>query len=203
MAINPQKKLIKTNKRFGNPAIKFQQGSTRIVYDMIDISLYLATGSPTTLQFFRNVATRQFPLTNLTKNQFEVGESIIVKRMYVGLVLAPENGGGTAPTISSISNLEDAGLDFMYASLMQFYITNNRVIKDFPLLSNFPDFNKNAYQEGGSVFVMDTDIVIPPLLEFRADLELPETTTQVQLDSPHLLLAIEGPAAIIAPKSPY
>lgn len=203
--INPQKKLIQVNTKFQNKGIQTQQGSSRVVYDSINIDNIAVTGGRVT--FFRQVGTRDFPLTNLTQNKFEVAESMIMQRMYfLVLTTVVEND---QLCVTDVQTLEEAGLRHIYASNLDFYITNNRVIKELPLFSFKAEFNKFSKHENNENFPFDTDIAIPPLFEFRCELTIPcapafagEEELQLQ-GGQYLMCAIEGPAAIQAPKTTF
>ena len=85
-----------------------------------------------------------------------------------------------------------------------FAIANSEVIKNMPILSWIPDFNKNANQEDYNNFEFDTQLVIPPLLEFVATLRLPSLTAALPGTSTfQLRLTIEGAGAIIAPRTTF
>jgi hypothetical protein len=81
-----------------------------------------------------------------------------------------------------------------------FTIANSQVIKNIPILSWLPQFNKVAENEVNSNFEFDTQIIIPPLLEFVATLR---TQGYTPVEGTYVRLTIEGSGAIIAPKTTF
>jgi len=192
----PQRKAISVNDKFGNTGIKKQQGSTVIKYDTLEF-----TGQ-TELRFFEGSAQRNFPLSNTGSdgNKLGVGNSLVVERAYLALIVEDlENNNVT---------FEPLDISGVYSKLnfaeFSFSIANSEVIKNVPILSWLPQFNKNANNENYNNFEFDTQIVIPPLLEFVAALRLPAIDTKI-FDGfkVSLRLTIEGTGAIIAPRTTF
>jgi len=69
-----------------------------------------------------------------------------------------------------------------------------------PILSWLPQFNKVAENEVNTNFEFDTQVVIPPLLEYVATLRLPAGVTSRDA---FLRLTVEGTGAIIAPRTTF
>jgi hypothetical protein len=86
------------------------------------------------------------------------------------------------------------------ASQMTFAIANTAVIKDIPVLSWLPQFNKMAENAVNTNFEFDTQVVVPPLLEYIASLRLP---IGVITANTFLRLTIEGAGAIISPRATF
>ena len=187
--VTPQKKIVAVNNKFGNKGIKYQQGTTRIIYDTLTL-----TGTADTFRFFDGVNSRQFPDTNVGQSGtgLQVGESIAIERVYLALV---ETLAGNFVDVTSLVGRPDIEIGDLTIR-----IANTIVLKPIPLTSFRLDFNKSAKWAGYSVFEFNTSIVITPLLEFVF-----EVRTLVVAGTPNfaLRLAVEGPGSILAPKQTY
>ena len=192
--VTPQMKNIAVNDRFGNSGIKKQQGSTVIKYDTLPLD-----GS-TQLRFFEQSSQRNFPLSNTGTdgNKLGVGNSMVVERIYLSIV----QWDAVANDLTSIASCDlttTRGI-LINNGEFGFEIANSLVIKNVPVLSFTPNFNKNAENQLNNSFDFDTQIIIPPLLEFVATLRLPNYTA---FEGFYLRLTIEGSGAIIAPKTTF
>jgi hypothetical protein len=192
--VTPQMKNIAVNDRFGNSGIKKQQGSTVIKYDTLPLN------GNTQLRFFEQSSQRNFPLSNTGTdgNKLGVGNSMVVERIYLSIVQYDAVN-------NDLNSIAPCDLTTTRGILINngefgFEIANSLVIKNVPVLSFTPDFNKNAENEKNNSFDFDTQIIIPPLLEFVATLRLPNYTA---FEGYFLRLTIEGSGAIIAPKTTF
>jgi len=192
--VTPQMKNIAVNDRFGNSGIKKQQGSTVIKYDTLPLN------GNTQLRFFEQSSQRNFPLSNTGTdgNKLGVGNSMVVERIYLSIV-EYDAVGNDLTSITSV-DLNTARGILINNGEFGFEIANSLVIKNVPVLSFTPNFNKNAENQLNNSFDFDTQIIIPPLLEFVATLRLPNYTA---FDGFFLRLTIEGSGAIIAPKTTF
>jgi len=191
--ISPQRKIIGTNDRFGNKGIKNQQGSTVIKYDTLEID------GRTEFRFFEGSAQRNFPFSNsgAQGNQLGVGNSLTVERAYLTLITQdPETG-----TFDTVERFQLNDVPGITLGEFGFSIANSEVIKNVPVLSWFPEFNKYAENAINNNFDFDTQIVIPPLLEFVATLRTAAYT--VPTAKSYIRLTIEGTGAIIAPRTTF
>jgi len=190
--VTPQMKNISVNDRFGNSGIKKQQGSTVVLYDT------LPWDGRSEFRFFEGSAQRNFPLSNTGAdgNKLGVGNSMVVERAYItyGAYDATTN----AWTSLSITNL--TAFPAILTAEFSFQIANSQVIKNVPILSWIPEFNKVAENQLNSNFEFDTQVIIPPLLEFVAALR---TQRYAAVENHYLRLTIEGSGAIIAPKTTF
>jgi hypothetical protein len=188
----PQRKAIGVNDKFGNVGIKKQQGSTVIKYDSLPLD------GRTEYRFFEGSSQRNFPLSNTGSdgNKLGVGNTLVLERAYLSIVLFGEGGA-----ISEIEVLSLATTNAnILASEFSFSIANSEVIKQVPILSWLPQFNKVAENEVNTNFEFDTQVVIPPLLEYVATLRLPAGVTSRDA---FLRLTVEGTGAIIAPRTTF
>lgn len=195
--VTPQKKIIGTNSKFGNQGIKNQQGSTVILYDT------LPWDGRTEFRFFEGSAQRNFPLSNTGSqgNQLSVGYSMTVERVYLSVVVT--DADGVIQDIQPVS-LNVGPLMPIQIALgeLGFSVANSDVIKKVPVLSWLPEFNKNAENALNTSFDFDTQVVIPPLMEFVAGLRVPQYVVAVGQNLA-LRLTIEGAGAIIAPRATF
>lgn len=196
-SITPQRKAIGVNDKFGNSGIKKQQGSTVIKYDTLPLD------GATTLRFFDQSSQRNFPLSNTGSdgNKLGVGNSMVVERAYLTLLVY----NAKTNSISELKSLQiptaSAEEDAVIASELNFEIANATVLKNIPILSFLPEFNKVAENQVNTNYEFDTQIVIPPLLEYVATVRLPQY--QKGEKALWLRLTIEGAGAIIAPKATF
>jgi len=191
-SVTPQMKNISVNDRFGNSGIKKQQGSTVVKYDTLPLD------GRTEFRFFEESNQRNFPLSNTGAdgNKLGVGNSMVVERTYiaVGVYETSTNRWNSISATALTSNVA------ILTSEFGFQIANSQVIKQVPILSFLPQFNKNAENEVNSNFEFDTQIIIPPLLEFVATLR---TQGYEAVPNTFVRLTIEGSGAIIAPKTTF
>lgn len=190
--ITPQMKNIAVNDKFGNSGIKKQQGSTVIKYDTLPLD------GRTEFRFFEESNQRNFPLSNTGAdgNKLGVGNSMVVERAYltVGTYSATTNRWLTLKQTDITTNVA------LLTSEFGFVIANSQVIKNIPVLSWIADFNKAAENNLNSNYEFDTQIIIPPLLEFVATLR---TQGYTAVSETYVRLTIEGSGAIIAPKTTF
>jgi hypothetical protein len=191
--VTPQMKNIAVNQRFGNANIAKQQGSTRVLYDSLPYD------GRTEFRFFEESNQRNFPLSNTGAdgNKLGVGNSLVVERAYITYgVFNPDLNTWTSLVITNLTSPAT-----ILTSEFGFTIANSQVIKNIPILSWIPEFNKVAENQLNSNFEFDTQIIIPPLLEFVATLRTQRYTGST--DNHYLRLTIEGSGAIIAPKTTF
>ena len=119
-----------------------------------------------------------------------------VERIYLSVV-----------TVSAVTGLPVtiAAFDLttniaILTSEFSFLLANATVIKNVPILSFVPNFNKLAENQLNSSFEFDTQVVIPPLLDFIASIR---TQAYVAVPNTFLRLTLEGAGAIIAPKTTF
>lgn len=170
-------KFLQANRVLG-AQMDTMQGTTRIIYDTRPVS----TGSDVTVNYFQDIAARantlinNQPVTNLNDNRFEPGEGMVIKEIAFFNTDIVTTDSTTPASLASSANV---GL-----SLLNFYIGNNRVLKDFPLLAfqpltkinNLNSTTSNTANSAASRTIgvrLFTNIVIPPQIQFYATLRLP------------------------------
>jgi hypothetical protein len=130
------------------------QQTTRVIYDSVN-----ATAGQTFFQFFTNFAGKNEFQTNLTTNKLDSGESMVIKSVQIIMN-------------SATSNLAD------HLNL-NITVGNQVVLKDFDASFNCTSrglsfdrlhsaFNSNINLEVRLL----TEIVIPPQVNFKAELQL-------------------------------
>jgi len=158
-------KFLQANRALG-AQMDQMQGTTRIIYDTYNVNA-------TSFDYFSEVAGKQgpgalingMPPTNITDNRFEPGEGMVVKE--IGLI----NLDNQAFLPANV-NRGNFGLN-----LLNFYVGNNRVIKDLPILAGgsiTPINNLNPISSSTDnnmalrtgVIRLFTNIVIPPQIQF-------------------------------------
>lgn len=189
--ITPNQKIAGVNTKFGNRGIKKQQGTTRVIYD----TLTLTTGVPN-YRFFEGVNTRTFPATNVGQsgNGLQVGESLSIDRMYLSIVLVDVISGDVV-SVSNLTARPDIGI-----GEVSIKIANTIVLKPIPLSSFDSIYNKSSNFGGHANFEFDTNLILPPLLEFVVEVR---TLVSVGTVLSSLRLTIEGVGAILAPRATF
>lgn len=187
----PQRKAIGVNDKFGNTGIKKQQGSTVIKYDSLPLD------GRTEYRFFDGSSQRNFPLSNTGSdgNKLGVGNTLVLERAYLSIVSFVEGAVSEVEVLSLATTSPN-----ILTSEFSFSIANSEVIKQVPILSWLPQFNKVAENQLNTNFEFDTQLVIPPLLEYVATLRLPAGVTS---QDSFLRLTVEGTGAIIAPRTTF
>lgn len=182
------KKLVNASDRFGNPGIKNGQWTTTEIYD------YLPYAPGSTLTFFENVNTRTFPFTNISQNELQVGESMVIKRVWFTMVTV------VAGIISNILTFEQGGLTAQYLSQFSWFNDNNRVIKPISLTNMQSEFNRKGWSTDNNVFHLETDITIQPLVRFTCQLKL---VPGAAIADVFIGCHVGGMGTILAPKGTY
>jgi len=189
--ITPQNKLVGVNNRFGNTNIKNQQGTTRVIFDSLPID------GRTEFRFFENASSRQYPFTNIGSegNRLNVGESIVVQKIYFGTILTDTGEFGSFSPLVSINGA--------FFGEFNFLIANSQVIKQTPTtVFSSNGLNVNGNNANDQAFSTFTDIVIPPLLEYVLQYRSSQYTA-ADYENQRLVCFIEGTAGILAPQTTF
>jgi hypothetical protein len=201
-------KFLQANRVLG-AQMDQMQGTTRVIYDTIAFP----TGTNPSTDFFNEISGRSGtliqnqPVTNLTDNRFEPGEGMVVKE--IGLM---NFDNGAAPITPAIFWSSIVGL-----GLINFYIGNNRVIKDLPILAgqsstginNINAPYDNALTTNNTMrrylgIRLFTNIVIPPQVQFYANIKLPfggGTVANTGLSA--LRMYVKGYGKLFNPRNNY
>lgn len=181
-----QQQLVGVNQRLGNMAVPNMQGTTRSIYDILQVP-----AANSEFVFFQNVQTRPYPFSNLSQNRFEVGESLAIQS--IALVSIGEDF------------LIGANIDGLFAAtnstLFNLYIGNQRVIKDLDLFSiaNIGTTN-NFGSSAKTIFRFETPIVIPPQIEFYATVKF---ATLPAVENSYLACHLQGTGTLLNTKENF
>jgi hypothetical protein len=167
------------------------QGTTRIIFDTTG-----NVNTRTTFDFFNEVASKVFPATNLDNNRFQNGEGMVIKEIYIA-------------DLTTRTNFLAVGAMF---SVLDFIIGNNRVLKSIPLtaFSTKAALNplNSAVQSTATQILyytgirLRTNIIIPPLVQFTAQLRSPVPLGTVE-EPVNIKLAIKGYGKLFNPNANY
>lgn len=193
--VTPQQKIVAVNQKFGNTGIQSQQGTTRILYDKI-----LAGSTQTVFRFFEDSSSRTFPLTNTGSegNKLGVGDTMVIAQLMFNLWTFDTVLNQFTKVSTLVNNTR--GGDIAYVNVE---IANNQVIKKLTLSESSSAFNKDTTDVNNTID-LETSIVIPPLLPFVVELNLP-----TQLNTPeagkvwYVECQIIGVGGIIAPRTTF
>jgi len=163
--VTPNAKIALVNNKLGNPALKNNQGTSSEVYDYVEVT----AGSAAVVRFFDNVNTKTFPFTNIQQNQLQAGEALSIE--YVAFTRLVVKAG----TLQSLTALTTA-VDELSLCGFQLLLDNSRLIKANSLVRSFADLNTKGGTAANSLFYPDTDLVIPPQIQFTAELNVPANT---------------------------
>jgi hypothetical protein len=177
-------KLNMVNSKLG--ATMPGQQTTRYIYDTVTAS---AAGA-TQYNFFQTFAGKTDLESNLTTNKLDSSESMVIKSIFVAC------NAGTAGT-----------LDLTGHSNLNIVVGNQVVLKDFNLAFNSSNRGV-SYDRLHSGINTDTvleirlltDIVIPPQVNFKATLELAETTAVADTS---ITLGLKGYGTIFSAGSTF
>jgi hypothetical protein len=166
MALSAQDKILYVANKLGLTSLGQMQGSTGAVYD-VDTDL---SG-----QIFTSASRHQNPgVTNVTENQFEVNEALLVENItfYV------KNASGVTQNFQSIYG-SNAVIVF------DLVIGNKRVMKDTPVFgsgspytfanvgqirANFlPEDSPTLFTPRHQVFMEGAGVLIPPQVQWYVD----------------------------------
>ena len=192
--VTPQQKMVGINQKFGNTGIKNQQGTSVLIYDS------LPTGTNTTFRFFEDSASRNFPFTNTGSdgNKLGVGDTMVIESVQF-VTFDRVDATGEIVNSTSISVFGNTAL-----GLFDFEIANNKVLKKIPLTETLSAYNKNSSTSNLGIVNFETQIVLPPLLPYILNLQLPLPITAAAVGQTRFLkVIIIGTGGIIAPRTTF
>jgi len=157
-------RIAMVGRETGNRGLGKQQGTTRVIYDTIDM-YNGSTAGVTSFDFFGTLNNKAFPFTNINRNSFTDAEAMSVARAYLTYMYC-NNGSvsyATTSQFSLISGLDEAtsflqsiegisksyfttagkvaGLQLAEGSLL---ISGQEVLKKFNFLSANAVFNHKS-----------------------------------------------------------
>jgi hypothetical protein len=192
--VTPQQKLVAVNSKLGNSGIQNQQGTSRIIYDTI-----LVNSPRANFRFFEDSASRTFPLTNTGSegNKLGVGDTMVIAQVLFTVYRKLAGGSWTQATnLTTFNSLYNLGY-------FNVEIANNQVIKKVTLSESSNAYNKDTTNVGNTVD-LETSIVIPPLLPFVVELQLPDNLPIAPVGFENYIeCQIIGVGGIIAPRTTF
>ncbi len=179
-----QQQLIGVSRELGGNFANMQ-GTTRAIYDSLP-------GLPanSTYRFFDNVQTRPYPFSNLSQNRFETGEALAIESIAFFM---------TEEAVSENTEIYNFLFFAQGQIILDLYIGNQRVIKKLDLtqsvlvLGNTNFGTSSPYSK--AVLYLETPIVIPPLVEFYA-----EVTSNIALgleEETSVFLVLQGTGTLL------
>lgn len=196
-------KFLQANRALG-AQMDQMQGTTRVIYDTV-------TTVGTSTDFFTEISGKvstlidNQPATNIVDNRFEPGEGMVVKELGFYNMYVTAAPGTVCDLDTSIFGL----------GLLNFYIGNNRVLKDLPLLSGqtttgINNINTTTTSATNSANLrywsirLFTNIVIPPQVQFYANLRLPfGNTVAAGAGIQPLRMYVKGYGKLFNPRNNY
>lgn len=189
-----QKKLLAVANALGISDISNMQGSTRVVYDEI-----ARTAGATEYTFFRDVASRSFPNTNLTTNRFEVQEALLIEAVAV----YGRDDNSAPELINFVTGTTAKALN----GLLDIIIGNKRVMKENLVTGPTIGQTNNAKSSGtapvdnGIYYLAPTvGIVIPPQIEFECQVKFsddPGTVKAANSEFDNIGIALYGTGVLL------
>jgi hypothetical protein len=186
--------IVGVNQRLGNTAVPNMQGTTRAIYD----SQLLTVSQNQTLTFFQGISGRLYPFANINNNRFEVGESLAITSIAF---CGAEPDASFDTMADELYENFSTGATVTNTILLNLYIGNQRVIKDFDL--NYSRFGiGEAYNPGRqkNVIHLETPIVIPPQIEFYATVTV---TASANVLARRFFLILSGQGTLLNTKSNF
>lgn len=208
-------KIGEVNRGQGVHGIDKMQATTRVIYDAVQLA---TTTTNTTIRLFEGAKTRQFPLTNLSENKLQVGESIAMQRFSIFIMQCTT---GTTNCIGISPLMYWPNFTRLYGGQLNFNIAQDQVIKKLPLSAMFSCFNPHSRFIGyyqiqvaatdpvtsfllpQDIYTFQNNIVIPPQIEFYADITIPPISSLPAGFDSYLMMKIEGLGSLYAPKANY
>ena len=180
-----QDKIVNVNDRIGNNFIKNMQGTTKMVYDTLPID------GRNVYEFFKDTNSRTFPDTNVKNDALNVAESLACQRISFSIVTKIEQTGA----ISSVVPLSQATGTELPLNLceLDIKIANDTVMRPITIQQFMPEFNKTAINVDMNVFELNTNLIIPPQLNFEFNLRAPVHSSAAPVGSvSYLRIIVEG-----------
>lgn len=182
-----QQKNVAVAIKRGNLNVPDAQGSSRSIYDSLPLD------GTTLMRFFFNCQRRAFPMTNINESRLLQQESMIVKRIYFGVMTFDDVDPDLFISILPAIN---GGNSFVYGGQFSVVFDTTQVVKPYPMASLRGPFNKFSSYNENEVLTLDTEISLQQNLNFELDLELPSYTAVA--DS-YLRCTMEGEGTIYRP----
>jgi hypothetical protein len=178
--ITAQDKILHVANKLGLTSLQNMQASTGAVYDA-DLEI---SG-----QIFNQASKHQAPaFTNISENQFEVNEALLVENVSFYCTTSPFGRTNNFQTIYGSNNV----------IVFDLYIANKRVLKDVPVFAagspyTFASVGQSvttagavvteAYQPRHQVFMEGAGILIPPQVQWYVQYKVYDVVTGAVVDT--------------------
>ena len=172
--VTPGAKLALVNNKLGNPSLKKNQGSSVELYDYVEIT---SPGSAETIRFFQDVNTHAWPYSNINQNQLQVGEALAIEYIFFTRMETETTSAGVT-TITKWDSLINTQGSLTLAQF-NFLLDNSRIIKNNSLARTNTVFNVKGATAYNFVFYPDTDLTLPPQINFIGELRIPANSDTI------------------------
>lgn len=180
-------KIKRVAERYGQRSITRQQSTTRSIFDTLELK-----SGQLHYSFFNGVNSRTFPLTNLSDNKLEAGETLAVEFLYVNLISEKEQEGKKSVEILPPTS------EILLGTL-SIEVMNSIIVKPIRLLSMSPSYNRLP-NPSSYVLRLLTIPVIMPLVPFVFNVILPAVPSIKENEKLYMQLTVEGLGSILSPK---
>jgi hypothetical protein len=234
--MNKAEILIQKSQKLAYMNAAQQQGTTRVIYDSLPVD-----GS-NTFRFFEGANSRQYPQTNLSDNKLSIDETMLLQHIYFHLKIEGDfigkrdEEGQPEETFESclvlpfetfitglFENLDVLPKDYrlkvfqfinniVCSAQMDFTEGTSEIIKNLPLRSFTPFFNKTAYNPFTNIYKFENNLILMPLVEFK---NVVRTFSSIDLNYSYVVgevpknlrarifCTIEGLGTLISPTKQY
>lgn len=184
--LRPQNKMMSVNNRLGNDFVKNMQGTTKMIWDTLELN------GQRKYTFFTETQTRAFPFTNVKNDSLPVGESLAVQRISLSVITLDDPDDFAAGLeIESLEDFNNTTLASLQLGTLSLDIANDVVMKPISVQHFLPAYNKNSGSDVGTVFEFNTDLIIPPQLDFSFEFHVPPHAT-IDDKKQYIRLIVEG-----------
>lgn len=188
--LTPMQKAVGVNTNLGNPSIKNQQGTSRVLYDTLPLD------GRQEFKFFENVGSRTFPRTNINQNRLQVGETFTLMRIIFSVIVFDAVTGA----VTDVTDITTAGLPELYAGDFSVFYDTVQVIKPYPLQSQLPKFGHTSWHGENEWICFDNYLVVPSDIQFRCELDV---DVYAAVANSELRCTWEGFGTILSPKTQF
>jgi hypothetical protein len=210
-------KIAEVAKRMGIQDLSKMQITTRQLYHALKI-VPTAGLTSQTFNFFQDVNTVKFPLTNLTENKLQAGEAIAVERIYFSILQTYKDQPMGVIDVTPME-YHPAFRPFLRSDI-DLNIDRQTVTKRINTTSFYAPFNSKAnfgayvttsipagpppVVYGQSIYHLDNSFIIIPQIEFSLTLTTPAIiATPSDATDFYLMCNIEGLGCLFNPKGNY
>lgn len=156
MAITAQDKILYVANQLGLTSLKNMQATTGAVYDSHSLP------SSSYIEFFKNVSQKNWPDTNLSSNQFQVNEALLIESISI-------TGMTQGTTAGQYENASVGGLGIFFT--YDIVIGNKTVVKTQKLRQGMASMPGAQGEQAQGHWFEGVGILIPPQVEFQVNVQ--------------------------------